>query len=344
MPPFTEYRYFMGCNVNQFVKFLEQTDEQKNAQRFTIYNFFSTYLSPKKELSASDIEQFYLTALRYSHWQANIPQLTEQFKDLLMRFGRKAALQFEPEEVAHADQWQLIQVDSRDNQHECLERFLERHYSQSEDIEYRVIALSDGRQASLIKGKERIRVNVFSNTWYLKKGELVPMNPVTQLTYDLNLDFIGNTGQFIEINPHTQFYFNSNQIFYGCYLRGYSMQKAHPVQFRSFSELPEIYRTLKSLESNYVSTTTDPEYQNLVRLLDKATQMLTHNTAGAGPFAAKAFHQGQFALQNLFPNDKYLHLLLSQLELALMKENSQEPKSWQWHDLKNRPSSDLTNT
>ncbi|MEZ4872473.1 MAG: hypothetical protein R2827_09580 [Bdellovibrionales bacterium] len=334
----------MGCSVSQFVKYLEQTDEQKNAQRFTIYNFFSTYLAPKKEFSASDVEQFYLTALRYEHWQKNTAQLSEQFKELLMRFDRKAALQFDPDEVSHADQWQLIQVRSTDDQRKCLDRFLSRYYGESEDIQFKVIKLNDGRQATLIKGRERIRVNVFSNTWYLKDGNMVPMNPVTQLTYDTNLDFVPNTGQFIEINPHTQFYFNSSHIFYGCYLRGYCMQKAHPVQFRNFSELPEIYRTLKQLESHYVNTTSDPEYQNLVRLLDKATQMVLNETAGAKAFAGKALQQGQFASQNLFPNDKYLHLLLSQLELALVKNTRSPEKSWAWHDLKQNPSSGLTNS
>lgn len=331
----------MATSVAKFVEFIRSTDEQKNAQRFAICNFFATYLPQQKELALSDIEQFYLTALKYEHWQNNVSLLSEQLTDLLERFSRKVSLGFATDSVSHGDQWQLVHLKSPDDQKDCLDEFLTRHCA-SNDLEFKIISLSETRQVALIRGKEKIKVNAFTPTWYIKQGRLHPMNPATQLTYTNTLEFCANTGQFLELAPHTQFFFNLNNIFFGCYMRGYCMQKTNPVQFRMLSECPDIYSRLKGLESLYISVESDPEYQNLVRLLEKATELLKTSAPGSVKLAEKALAQGKYSLENLFPNDKYLYLLISQLELIYMKLNLPEEKNWQWQHL-NNPQSDLTN-
>lgn len=107
---------------------------------------------------------------------------------------------------------------------------------------------------------------------------------------------------------------------HGLLVKGYSFQKTEAFLGKEMSEYAELYFGLKQLERFYIDLKSDPLYQELTALLEKALNMVGSSHPEAYSLADNALRRGRMALKNIFPDDKLLRLLVGNLEYRIIED------------------------
>ena len=90
----------------------------------------------------------------------------------------------------------------------------------------------------------------------------------------------------------------------------------------------DIAQKIKNLEAHYVHLQSDPDYQNMIALLEKSIHLVDSHVEHSLEIAHINLKKGQMALDHLFPNDKQLQLLITNLEYSIMKRTKLFEGQW----------------
>lgn len=305
-------------NVQSLSNFINGIGPQKNVYRYCLYNYLQNFAADTEPVDDELFEAFFQRAYTFRHWRENQKELLSHLNDLIHRYFRNMH-SLAPIKLDENFNWQFIELQSIDD----FKLAVESMHSENENIERaKVVSLNLEECLTLyvLKGGN-IEITVHRNAFYISKGKLKALTPVTHLKYNENLDLLPNEQQILSLNPSMQvhLYFSPSLAGLGHMIRGYSFQNHSTVEFKHLRDYPDMHQKVKRLEHHFIHPNSDPEYVDLILLIEKSTQMIIQREPGSEKIALSTYQKAQYAFENLFPNDKYLKLLLSQLELAIFK-------------------------
>jgi hypothetical protein len=307
------------ASVGLLAQYLLKLDPQKNVGRTTFYHFLKNYCDVAEPLSADIISRFYRRALTFQYWQTNQQTLGQTVEQDFLAFHNETPVAFDPKAVRHSHQMQLIELRYEQDIEPFLNSHLMDHQRAGERV--KVLRLEDFRWMALrLSSSGLLDVEVYGPWALISGSDLTPMEPLTKLSYSSHLDLMPHGMNWVETAPLTtaRFQILENGV-HGHTVRGYTLQKYEALQGGSLNQHAEIFFALKKIERHFVQTETDPFYQELIALLEKSYNMLASNHPDCQRMAQLAVQKGHQALKSVFPHDKLLLLLVTNIEFLLNK-------------------------
>jgi len=281
-----------------------------------------------EEVTSSLVQRFYRRALNFQYWQTHQETLGQVVEQDLLSFSNEMPLSFSVKDLRHAHSIQLLQLKFDKDVEAVLTAHFHDRLRNSERL--KLIPLGDMKWMALrLSGAGMLDVETFGS-WVMVDGQkLTPLEPTSRLSYSSHLELMPHMHHTIETAPmtSTRFQIVENGI-QGHTIRGYSFQKYETLQGGSLSQHAELFFALKKIERLFVQPETDPFYQELVGLLEKSYNMLSTNHPEALKMAEAAVAKGQQALKTVFPHDKLLLLLVTNIEFLLGQKSRLSGELW----------------
>lgn len=334
------------ATTQQMAEFLLHHDPPKHPVRLAFYNYLKNCWPVDKNLTSDVIQDFWLRslaavaqadsaivpdtesgslALEPQYWQAYKEQLTDQTVQDLELFLRSRDeigphLEFDPKKL------QVLMVKEISDFKLIIENDLEPQKERGDQIRYVQRGL-DGILAVWLKHRGGLRILAYRPMAFIDGYTLRPLAPVTDLRYDLNLELSRFDRQLLEGPMMTSFYFQveDNQIF-GVRFQQSNFQKIEAFEIEHLTQKVDLFYQLKRLEQNYIRPESDPFYQELISLLEKSYQLISQGEPGARKLAEAALSKGRLAMKNIFPEDRYLLSLITNIEYWLVKSEQKTNK------------------
>ncbi len=318
-------------SVTQLAQFLLKLNPQTHSARLSFYHWVKNFLDLNAELQADMIDRFYDHALLISHWQTNSQLLGETVAQDLLLFSRSHTLNFDPKDIRHAHQLQTIELSHSSDLLSAIEAHMETSKAHGK---FKILPLNNHQILTIqATPNQGFLVRVFTNQMKVAGHQLKPLAPLTQLQYSSQLELIPGLVQILQTG-HTawsKFQIDDDGC-HGLLVKGYIFQKAEVFIGKNMSLYPELYYGLKQLERFYIDLRSDPLYQELASMLEKALNLIGTQHPEAYRLADTALRKGRLALKNIFPDDKLLRLLVTNLEYRITEghqvfENGPQPET-----------------
>jgi len=305
-------------SVTHLTQYLLKLDPQKSVARQSFYNYLKNFCEPTAPLNAQVIHKYVLYVLNHQYWQQNAKTLGESLLSDLSDFSQRERLDFNLQDVRWPHQMQTVALEHQED----LEFLLKQ--KEQELLEpggrLKVLPISDSQSMVLILDRSGgLRIRIFKKVCLIREGRLELLAPLTDLTYTSNLELYPNTPQILEgpMLIAARFQITDDGCF-GLMVRGHMLQKYETLTGGELMQHPELFYSLKRIERHFVNPTSDPFYRDLVTQLEKVYQMLTAQMPEGKRLAPSLLQKGKTALKNIFPNDKLLMVLVTNIEFALM--------------------------
>jgi hypothetical protein len=177
----------------------------------------------------------------------------------------------------------------------------------------------------------QLKVTVFPPLAKLVNGELSPLHGELTTSYDHDLQLAPKAVQQLDVGAHTIARFQiGEQGCSGNLIRGYTFQRYAAMDGGRLHKYPMVFYAVKRLEQFFINRATDPMYIELTQLLEKASELLAQNHPEAEKYARASLERGQLALEQIFTDDKFVQLLINNLENSLaLKARETGDRKWQ---------------
>jgi hypothetical protein len=314
--------------VSLLAQYLLKLDPQKNVGRISFYHFLKNFCDINDRLTADTVQGFYRRALGFQYWQTHQDALGQIVEQDLLAFEQQVALPFQVQELRHPHKMQIVALKHERDAAAILTSALSESLRHGERL--KVLPYGEGRWMVLkLALSGMLEVEVYSSLAVIENQKLVPLAPLTKLSYSSQLDLMPQTVHWTETAAltTTRFHILDNGI-QGQMIRGYTFQKYETLQGGDLNQHAELFLALKKMERLFVQAETDPFYQELVSLLEKSYNMLAARHPEAQRMAEAAIAKGQQALKTVFPNDKLLLLLVTNIEFLLAQKNRAAGDIW----------------
>jgi hypothetical protein len=300
-----------------FAQHLYSQNPQDSVGLLTLYNYFKNVCDPEAELSAKLFNDFYRKTLSFQHWRKNRQTLGHTVRGAIDSFFRKHK-PFETQSILHADQMQVIEVEDINEFVLLTERRLEAQKQSEERIRIKFDAKRNLVAIHLF-ADGTLRIRQFSPLGYIYNGELLPLFPGMDLYYAANLELAPDRIQHLKIDSFTSLHFTQTATrFTGTTVRGYTLNRLEAMEIDTFKRIPKLFLPLKRIERYFIDPQSDPFYVRLTEDLEKAVQLLNNNHLHAIHYACSVFERGRLAVEEVFPDDKLLTLLVKDLGNTLV--------------------------
>ncbi|MGE0762638.1 MAG: hypothetical protein AB7N80_05115 [Bdellovibrionales bacterium] len=317
-------------SVTHLTQHLLKLDPGKNVARQTLFNYLKVFVSSGAQLNAEILNQFFAYVLNYQYWQANTKNLGQSVQADLETFAQSFRLDFEMSQVHFPHLTQLVILEqTRDV--EQLINTLER--SRREDGDRgKLMAISDQQMlAATLKSNGALIVRVYGRAAQIVGGALQLIRPLTELQYTSQLELDKQVVQLLEGPMVTAARFNLNDD--GCQgvmVRGHMLQRYETLSAGGLAQHAELFYGLKRIERFFINPTSDPYHRELVGGLERAYQLLQNGHPDGKRMANGALQRGKAALKHIFPNDKLLMVLVTNIEFALISPQPSAPQPEPW--------------
>lgn len=284
----------------------------KDAARLCLYHFLIHHCERDTPLSPQLFEQFCRMALMHPHWQDHAVSLSQELQYTLQHYNETYMLDWSMKDFVFPDHWQVVAIKNSIEGIHIFEKWASQNTEKgsknrvfyTRDKNYIVLNQSPSGEVTVIHSTPHMLI---------QKGELHPLSMAIRLHYDENLNLKPDVTQYLKVDPGTYARFRIQQKnLSGMLIRGYIFQnKSEPTG--RINQFPEIYYPLKKLEQYYVDKKSDPDYQELVQVLEKAIELFHLRHPEAESFGEAALERGRSALENIFINDNVIQALVDQL-------------------------------
>ena len=288
----------------------------KDAARLCLYHYLIHHCERNTPLSPQLFENFCRMALLHDHWQQKSMDLSQELQFVLQHYNETFMLDWRLSDFIFPDKWQVISIKNSVEGIYILEKWTLSHFGLGHKT--RVFHLKDQNYLIVVK-KPSGEVNVIyaPPLMLIQKAELQPLTTQIQLQYDKNLELKPNVVQYLKVEKNTQARFRvQNKNINGMLIRGYVFQNHLEVKGK-INEYPDIYYPLKKTEHLYIDHKSDPDYLELVNILEKACELIQIKHPEAQIFGKTALDRGQIALDNIYINDNVIQTLVKELSQKL---------------------------
>lgn len=314
--------------INQVATKLLSLDPQAHPARLAFYNFLKNFCRLDSDFNSETLDRFYDFAMLFQQWRSNPQSLGEAIAiDLKAIAGMDLTGSFLNSLHAHQIQWVDIEQD-RDfevmlqaeakilkERGECI-----RHISFGKDELLR-IRVNESAGKIIIEIKPRLG--------FINGTQVNLVRPSTQLTYTLDLELYPREVQVIRVSPLKFARFTTdNDEFLVSILQGASFSKTDTHTGR-LEDYPELFWALKKLEKHFINPVTDSSYLVTLEECEEALVALKKFHPNRELIAGQALKKAEMYLESVFPNDKALNSLISQLKYQLRRDDAKEPERCQ---------------
>jgi hypothetical protein len=313
-------------SVTHLTQHLLKLDPGKSVARQTLFNYLKVFVDGSAPLTAEVLNHFFSYVLNYQFWQQNAKLLGETVFADVDKFAQTHRLDFEMQHVRFPHLCQLIHLEFQTDAEMLIQR---REAAVAEDGDrLKLVAISD--QQILVVNLKRLgalEVRVFGRTAQIHNGEVQLIRPITDLKYNARLELSEGHPQLIEGPMVTAARFQVNQDGYqGVMVRGHMLQRFETLVAGGLNLHAELFYGLKRIERYFVNSATDPYYRDLLAQLERANQAVASGHPDGRRLATAALQKGKAALKHIFPNDKALLVLVTNIEFALMGAKTEEAR------------------
>lgn len=329
-------------SVTQLAQFLLRLDPSKNIARLAFYHYVKNWLNPQSSLGLHHIDDFFDRCLSFEYWQNQRELLGKTLVEDLNAFYQQQAQNppFDLNSLELPEKRQILALNFSKDLEALVRNWAEARKQVGDQV--RILPVAEDQVMLLhLLGGGGLEVRVFSNRVRILKGQLLPFAPITKLSYGPQLDLLQHKGMVLAGPMLSSFVFEfSDSGLKGLMSRGHSFQKIESFSGPSLNAHPEIFYALKRVEKHYVKPQSDPFYQELISLMEKSYQLISSGEPNAEKLAETALNKGRLALKNIFPGDKLLLLLITNIEYWLIQRKKISPtESSQWpnHPNKTQP-------
>ena len=325
-------------------------EPDKDAARLCFYQYLKNLCDATEQITTELVNRFYLRSLGFAHWQANKSQLFTETEMLLQHFqdttGHQLTMVGANGGLMRANDFQVIPVENLRNLEVVVQKSLEA--TQTPFDRTRVLREGDARVLSItLQGDRSLKITTYPRALILREGELSPLHSELSLYYTADLQLNPMMIQQVEVGAHASARFHTGvEGLRGSFVRGYTYQKIGSIDGGGLNRYPLLFYPLKRLEQFFIDRKSDPMYLELSSSLEKALDMLSQRGAphDAYVFAQAALERGRLALEHIFPDDKFVRLLITNLEKTLAlaqvpqsqqahQPRAESPNQWQHHSI-----------
>ena len=287
-------------------------EPNKDAARLCLYHYLIHHCEPETPLSPQVFDNFCRLALSHSHWQQECAHLSQELQFILQHYNETFQLDWNLKDLSFPDFWQVISIKNSIEGIYIFEKWLERtHPSKTRQ---KILFTKDKNYLVLLQTPEGgLSVIQSAPLMLIRKGELEPLSMSIRLEYDQNLELRPQVAHFLRVDQHTYARFRiEGRKVQGMMIRGYIFQNQMKVEGR-LNQYPNLYYPLKKVEQSFIDRKSDPDYLELVEVLQKAVELFRIHHPEALSFGEAAFNRGQDALENIFINDNVISALVEDL-------------------------------
>ncbi|MES2855721.1 MAG: hypothetical protein V4692_07655 [Bdellovibrionota bacterium] len=304
-------------HVSSLTQHISRLQPDKDAARLCLYNYLKNLCDPSRPVNSGVINAFYKRALSFAHWQENKAALFAETESLLNHFQESNRLTLDLTDLLQVDQFQVIRAENLAHVEPIVRKFVASQVAPNE--KFRLLRDSDFRLIAIVlKQDHSLSVTTFDSNLMLKDGELTPLNSDLTMFYTPELQLHPQMIQHIEAGSHSfaRFHVGVEGI-RGSFVRGYSFQKFASLDGGGLTRYPLLFYPLKRLEQFYVDRSTDQTYNELTAGLEKALHLLSQDEDQGARVAQAALERGRLAQEHIYPDDKLLRLLITNLDKSL---------------------------
>lgn len=306
----------------EFAKYLlEHSSKNKSSSVVSLYNAFRSLNHKDRPLTEEDIKAVFKQILLFPHWRTKLPEISNYFERYFNSFSKQEGIQVH---VPKLEDIQLIKINKDIN----LEAFLKNYY-QCLFPESRVHCSSFGKAAKVVvvlHPNKALDVYQCSDEISMIEGELSPLMDQFVLHYTPELRLDKDRRHRLLMKPFRQvqlaFQMDRWQV---QETQGYSMKILLPKEISSIEELPDLFYHIKSMESRFIHKSSDPLYLSLTRDLESCIEKLAENPDIYKEKAVQTYQKARNAFENIFSDDRLLHLLLKELAMMIASDRA---KTW----------------
>lgn len=313
-------------NIGSLVQFLLKKQPPENQARLALYHYLKNLKDLSDPLNRMIIQEFFLRSLGHQYWQDHRDLLAQSVLADLSEFQQTHNTGFDLHELLWPNKTQVIFIEDFDNFFSLLKKYVEREKEAS--TKYQMIKLPNNKVlVLLLESAGTLTCRVYGQLVYLRDGELTPLPPETHLHYNSRMELAEKTPQLLTSSLMTfcQFALIGDECA-GVRLKGFTYQKEEVIT-GTLLQRPDLFYPIKSLERFFIKPESDPFYSELTRILEKANELLKTAHPDQEKIAQEAYKRGNMALKNIFPDDKLLHLLVSNLQHSLIQRGLAEGSS-----------------
>lgn len=313
-----------------FAKFLlENSGTQKSSTEISLYNAFRGLESKDELLSSKDIVKVFKSLLLFPHWRSKKAELSLCFERNFKAYIDSTGIN--TFEYPKLDEVQIVKVDSANNLKKLLVRYFEGQYPDSKvrctkntSGGFLVICLSESGSLAIHHCNEEL---------CLIEGEFSPLMEDYALHYTQDLKIDESQNSQVLLKPFRKIRLQKFENWRVYETQGYSVKNLIPKEINSIEELPELFYHIKAIESRFIHKSSDPLYLTVTRDLELCIEKLAENSEIYKEEALKTYQKARNAFENIFPDDRLLHLLLKELAMVIASDRA---KTWDEPDRENK--------
>jgi hypothetical protein len=328
----------------EFGKFLYELRPQTHPVKLTLYNFIRNYTDLNATFSPDTILKFYFKALSFEHWQKNNLELAQEVRLVLQKLSQLKNLDETFKKLKHSDQIQILKFFHKSDQLEMI-----HNYFKNKKLNYTFKVYSDKgttAHAVLVFPHGLVHVYSFDDQAAIINGQLKPLSLDRKLEYTPQLELSATSRHSIQVSRFVEAHFHIQKNQYiGEYIRGYTLQAYKKFEVSSLQEELQLLYAIKKIERFFIDRASEPLYLELIHVLEQTIEFLKKNHPGCIELGQKAYSRGHNALENLFIDDKMIHILLKEIQ-NLLSENgvnipSQNNRGQKWNETSDSTNSSL---
>ncbi len=303
------------ASVLNFAKHLLKYKPQNNAARLALYHYLKNFCEPTEEIGQKVFRRFLLRCLHFAHWREHREELQQEVRIAISDFEKQESIYLGIEDFDWSE-WQLLRIENDRDKHAVLKRQFSIPTAQLKCISDSIHSLVSLQ----LHHDGHLDVSTHQNIFYIKNGEIFNISEDLKLHYDHRLELVKNQTHVLQLGPHHLVQLKlSYDGFNAKIYRGYTFQFVEEIRGDKLNDFPKLFYNIKRLESHFIDRQSDPLYKELTQLLEKSIELMHIEDPKAQKLAVTAFTRGQNAIQNIFPDDKLLQILLKELAKSLQK-------------------------
>lgn len=307
-------------SVYDFKKYLEKTPYEAIREHRVIYNYLKHFCAEDQALSIPLFKDFYRKALLFPHWQSHRALLSKKLTKELKHFSQfYHSLNFDPEELNSQVKWQLISLQNEQDMLKMARTYLQNKAESASA--FRVLLLDKYKALGLCLSKTGdLNVSTFGPLAIIEQGQLEPLSTLCKLYYSPDYELKTEPHQVVE-DGHSNFirFKARGHMVEGVYVQGFCFQEFERIRPQHISKIPALFYPLKQLESLFIQANSDPHYKQLIQDLHKHYRQILLSPLDISAETKQVALKAKTALKKLYPQDRLLFLLVSNIDFYLSK-------------------------
>jgi hypothetical protein len=308
-------------SVENLIQKLTVKGIQVHEPRTAFVNFLKYTCHPQHQISLALIHRFLSYSFCFHYWQMNSATLCTSILRDFEFLSKEGTVQIDMEQLRSflRTQWVFLQNN------EDIEGLLGRLTSRFGDAKnMTVIPNTDSTLLLTVDEHQQLRVRGYAPLARIQNGELFVPPAMTDLKYNSSLELDESHWHSIRLNRSKLGFFHiENAQLKGNVVNGHLFHRQRLIH-GDLQQNEDLMVALKGLEKIYISKDSDSFYTELTQRLHRATQQF-HPHPHAIEVARKVLLQGRTALEKIYPEDRLLIVLVSNLEYRI--RNPYEPQN-----------------